>query len=82
MKTKIYWVLFYKILSPEITKIWEIAIFGYFGGLETNVEFHGFLWFYEFLKVSASIFRPGFFTYSEYISGVSSEKKHFTCRLP
>ena len=29
---------------------------GYFGGLGTNVEFNGFLWFCEFLKVSASIF--------------------------
>ena len=29
---------------------------GYFEGLGTNVEFNGFLWFCEFLKVSASIF--------------------------
>ena len=29
---------------------------GYFGGLGTNVEFNGFLWFCEFLKVSASVF--------------------------
>ena len=29
---------------------------GYFVGLGTNVELNGFLWFCEFLKVSASIF--------------------------
>ena len=50
----------YKILPPEITKKWGIAFFleggGYFGGLETNIEFNGFLWFYEFLKFAASIF--------------------------
>ena len=29
---------------------------GYFRDLGSNVKFHGFLWFCEFLKVSASIF--------------------------
>ena len=29
---------------------------GYFGDLVSNVEFNGFLWFCEFLKVSVSIF--------------------------
>ena len=28
----------------------------YFGGLGTNVEFNGFVWFCEFLKIWASIF--------------------------
>ena len=28
LKRKIYWALSYKILTPEITKMWEIAIFG------------------------------------------------------
>ena len=56
LKGKISWALSYKILPPEITKVWEIAIFG--GTLrarETNVEFNGFLWFFEFLKLSALI---------------------------
>ena len=41
-------------------KKWGIAFYleggGYFGGLETNMEFNGFLWFYEFLKFPASVF--------------------------
>ena len=52
---------------------------GYFVGLRTNVEFNGFVWFCEFLKVSASIknsfnFKVGFFTYLEYISGAIIRK--------
>ena len=62
---------------------------GYFRGLGTNVEFHAFLWFCEFLKVSASIFWLKIvLTLNEVSSlilnifqGVSSEK-HFTFRLP
>ena len=34
----------------------KLPFWGYFGGLGTNVQFNGFLWFHEFLKVSASIF--------------------------
>ena len=35
LKRKDYWALSYKILSPEITKTWEIAILGgTFGTLE------------------------------------------------
>ena len=57
LKKKLFWALSYKILPSEITKTREIAIlWGYFGSLGTNVEFNGFLWFCEFLKVSASIF--------------------------
>ena len=63
LKRKISWALSYKILPPEITKMWEMSILGggggYFGtnvGLGTNVEPTGFFWFCEFLKVSASIF--------------------------
>ena len=46
LKRKISWSFFYKILPPEIPKMCKIA----------NVELHGFLRFYEFLKVSVSIF--------------------------
>ena len=31
-------------------------VHGYFGGLETNVEFYRFLWYSDLLKVSACIF--------------------------
>ena len=80
LKRKISWALSYKILPPEITKTWEIWYFWvYFWGLGTNVEFNGFVWFCEFLKVSASIknsfnFKVGFFTYFEYISGAIIRK--------
>ena len=55
----------------------KLPFWGYFGGLGTNVQFNGFLWFHEFLKVSASIFwlktvfnfKLGFFIYFQYISG-------------
>ena len=79
-RKKVFWALSYKILPPEITKIWEIWYFWvYFWGLGTNVEFNGFVWFCEFLKVSASIknsfnFEVGFFTYFEYISGAIIRK--------
>ena len=56
LQRKIYWAFSYMILPLKITKMWDIAILGYFGGLRTNAEFHGFLWFYGFLNVSASIF--------------------------
>ena len=56
LKRKTSWALSYKILPPEITKTWEIAIFGgYFGGLGTNVEFHGFSWLW-ISESSAPIF--------------------------
>ena len=57
LNRKISWASSYKILPPEVTKYVRNCYFGgYFGGLGTNVEFHVFLWFCEFLKVSASIF--------------------------
>ena len=57
LKRKISWALSYKILSPEITDLRNCHFGGYFGDLGTNVEFSWFfLWFCEFLKVSASIF--------------------------
>ena len=57
-------------------------IWGYFGGLGTNVELNGFLWFCKFLKVSASIFwlknsfkfKLGFSLILNILQGVSSEK--------
>ena len=56
LKGHFFLALSYKVLPPEITKTWEITIFG--GTLATwePMEFNGFLWFSEFLKVSASIF--------------------------
>ena len=57
LKRKISCVLSYKILSPEITKTWEIAILGgTLGTWEPMWNSVVFLWFCEFLKVSASIF--------------------------
>ena len=57
LKRKISWALSYKILPPEITKTWEIAIFG--GNLGTCESFWNSTIFMicEFLKVSPSIFR-------------------------
>ena len=54
LKRNILGAFSYKTLPPKIKKMLEMAIFG---GLGTNVEFQGFLWFYEFLKVSVSIFQ-------------------------
>ena len=57
LKRKISWALSYKILPPEITKMWEIAILGgTLGAWEPVWNSMVFLWFCEFLKVSASIF--------------------------
>ena len=57
LKRKISWALSYKILPPEITKMWEIAILGgTLGAWEPMWNSMVFLWFCEFLKVSASIF--------------------------
>ena len=58
---------------------------GYFGGLGTNVEFNGFLWFCEFLKVSASTIWLKTVLTSKYVfslilnifQGVSSEKTFY-----
>ena len=47
----------HEIITPWNHKNVRSCYFGgTLGGLETNVEFHVFFWFYEFLKVSASIF--------------------------
>ena len=57
LKRKISWTLSYKILPPEITKMWEIAILGgTLGAWEPMWNSMVFLWFCEFLKVSASMF--------------------------
>ena len=57
LKRKTYWALSCKILPPEITKMWEIPIFGgVFGAWETMWNLMVFLWFHEFLEVSVSIF--------------------------
>ena len=57
LKRKISWALSYKILPAEIRKTWEIAIFGgTLGAWESMWNSMVFLWFCEFLKVSASIF--------------------------
>ena len=37
----------------------KLLFFGYFRDLKTNVKFNGFLWFCEFLNVSAFIFWLG-----------------------
>ena len=49
---------------------------GYFVELGTNVEFHGFLWFWKFESFSLNLlvknsfsFKLDFFNYFEYISG-------------
>ena len=56
LKRKISWALSYKILPPEITKIWEIAIFGSTLGAWEPMWNSLFLWFCKFQKVSAPIF--------------------------
>ena len=58
LKRKFSWALSYKILPPEITKTWEIAILG--GTLwawEPLWSSMVFKWFCEFLKFLVSIFR-------------------------
>ena len=57
LKRKILRLLSYKILPPEITKMWEIAILGgTLGTWEPMWNSMVLLWFHEFLKVSAPIF--------------------------
>ena len=63
LKRQICWALSYKILPPEITKTWEIALLGI---LES---------FSLYLLVKNSFnFKLSFFTYFEYISGVIIRK--------
>ena len=77
LKRKISWALSYKILPPEITKTWEIAIFGgTLGAWEPmwNSMFFMILWISEsfslYLLIKNSFnFKLGFFIYLEYISG-------------
>ena len=77
--------LSYKILPPEITKMWEIAILGvlWVPGNKCRIQ-----WFFRILWVSESFslylsfknsfnFKLRFFTYFEYILGVSSEKTFY-----
>ena len=75
-KTKIFWALYYKILPPEITEMWEIAsLEGTFGTWEpmfNSMVFYDFVNFESFslyLLVKNSFnFKLGFFTCFEYIS--------------
>ena len=89
LKRKISWTLSYRILPPEITKMWEIATLGgTLGAWEpmwNSMVFFMILWISEsfslYLLVKNSFnFKLGFFTYFEYISG--GIKKHFTLRFP
>ena len=82
LKRQICWALSYKILPPEITKTWEIALLGIFWGWGNKVEFNVFFmifWISEsfslYLLVKNSFnFKLSFFTYFEYISGVIIRK--------
>ena len=49
LKIKISWALSYKILPPEITKAWEISIFG--GTLGAWVSRWNFMVFYDFVNL-------------------------------
>ena len=78
LKREIPWALSYKILPPEITKMWEIAIFwGTLGAWEpicNSMVFYDFVDFWMFhslyLLVKNSFdSKLCFFTYFEYISG-------------
>ena len=74
-KRKLFWALSYKILPPEITKTWEIAIFGVIWGPGNQ---WGIQWFFDFLNFwSFSLyllvknsfnFKLSFLIYFEYIS--------------
>ena len=48
LKRKISWALSYKILPPEITKMWEIAILG--GTLGAWEPMWNFMLFYDFVN--------------------------------
>ena len=56
LKRKISWALFYKILPPEITKTWEIVIFGgTLGAWEpmwNSMVFYDFVNFWKFQPLS------------------------------
>ena len=75
---KKFGALSYKVLPHDITKMQEIAILeDTLGSRELRWNSLFFLWFFEFLKVSASIFwlkygfnfKLGFLIYFKYISG-------------
>ena len=73
LKRKIPWALSYKILPPEITKTWEIAIFGVFLGAWEPMFFM-ILWIsgsfnLYLLVVNSFNFELGFFTHFGHISG-------------
>ena len=77
LNRKISWASSYKILPPEITKMWEIAILGGLWGPRNQCGIPCFLmilWisksFRLYLLVKNNFnFKLGFFTYFEYISG-------------
>ena len=75
LKRKLFWALSYKILPPEITKTWEIAILGVLWGPGNQ---WGIQWFFDFVSFwSFSLyllvkngfnFKLSFLIYFEYIS--------------
>ena len=85
LKRNIYWALSFKILPPEITTTWEIAVLG--GALEAWEPMQNFIVFYdcEFQKVSASFFwlktvltlNWDFSLIFNIFQGVSSEKTFY-----
>ena len=85
LKRKIYWALSFKILTPEITKMWEIANLG--GTLGPG------FWFFMILQISEIFslylllknsfnFKLGFFHLIWIYFRKYHQKKHFTLRLP
>ena len=52
LKRKISWALSYKILPPEITKMWEIAILGAWEPMWNSMVFYDFVNFWKFQSFS------------------------------
>ena len=56
LKRRISWALSYEILPPEITKMWEIAIFGVVLGVSKpmwdSMVFYDFMNFWKFQPLS------------------------------
>ena len=64
LKRKISWTLSYKILPPEITKTWEIAILGVTLGtwepMWNSMVFYDFVNFWKFQSLNCFNFKLGF----------------------
>ena len=56
LKRKISCFILQDIAPWNHKNVRKYCFCGYFGALGNNVAFNGFLWFHEFLKISASIF--------------------------